>query len=337
MDEFTQSRNDDDLFSDDFEPATTPTVIEQTSSLETNPPPPVDNSYSGRQAPPGRGGGRGRGRGSRGGHRGIDSRGPAAPRSNGLASSKYATENDSPSTAGSNTAKDDSTPAQAASLDPTASSFAPPQQSLQAHRVTAVRGDRSATGGPAVKKLTEAELSEKMAKMAILNAQKAERFRLSEADSAAFAQKERELQKKRAEELKNARAMDMERAKNRERKLKAQGGREWDSEKTEADLVDRRGRSSEYVRGGHGGVIRGGLGGSRFAGGEEGDVGRNREAFEGRGRGRGGRGRGGGRGGKPVENVTVPKPEDFPALPKPAGGEWADEMATPVEEKKMDV
>jgi hypothetical protein len=217
------------------------------------------------------------------------------------------------------------------------------------------------TGGPAHKKLTEAELTEKMEKMKILNAQKAERFRLSEEDSAAYARKEKEMAKKRVEEQKNARAMDMERAKNRQRKLAAQGGREWDSEKQESDIVDGRGRgrSSEYVRGGHGGVIKGGLAGSRFAQAddEEGGGGqsiRGRGGFEIKGRGRGGRG--GSRGGKPSP-ASVPTPDDFPELPsahgpsttettkaaeavkspsgKPAG-DWAEEMATPVEDTRTD-
>jgi hypothetical protein len=231
--------------------------------------------------------------------------------------------------------------------------------------------------------------------MAILNAQKAERHRLSEADQAAFQHREKELAKERREkavaEKRNERVMEMERAKNRERKMKAQGGREWDSEKVEADIVDGRGRgrSSEYVRGGHGGVMRGrggGLAGSRYA--TEGDEetpatetqsGRGRGTFEIRGRGRGGRG---GRGGKPTN--AVPSAEDFPSLPTPVkaptlvkasetytdtaaltpkpakttessteagtsvekeqvkspdkpAGDWAEEMATPIEEKKMTI
>jgi hypothetical protein len=204
-----------------------------------------------------------------------------------------------------------------------------------------------------------------MAKMAILNAQKSEKFRRTEADSAAFLQKEAEMKKKRVEEQKNAREMDKERARNRERKLKAQGGREWDLEKTDADIMDGRGRgrSSEYVRGGHGGVIRGaGLGGSRFADDEGGEQPtRGRGGFEIRGRGNRGRG---GRGGKAVP--PMPTPEDFPSLPaatkplneeetaKPVatpisveeavksptteqgGHDWAEEMATPVEEKKLE-
>lgn len=149
-------------------------------------------------------------------------------------------------------------------------------------------------------------------------------------------------------EQKNSRQMEMERAKNRQRKINAQGGREWDIEKVEDDIVDRKGRSSEFVRGGFGGVIRGrgGMGGSR-EGEELIDEGGNsggRGGFEIRGRGRGGMG---GRGGK-GNSQSVPTSEDFPSLPvstssakveetiksptidQPAGA-WADEMATPVE------
>jgi hypothetical protein len=208
--------------------------------------------------------------------------------------------------------------------------------------------------------------------MAILNAQKAERHRLSEADQAAFQHREKELAKERREkavaEKRNERVMEMERAKNRERKMKAQGGREWDSEKVESDLVDGRGRgrSSEYVRGGHGGAIRGrggGLAGSRYAAAEDEEApetqsSRGRGAFE--IRGRGGRGGRSGRGGK--ASNAVPSTEDFPSLPTPAkvaapesstetatpaakkvkspdkpAGDWAEEMATVVEEKKMTI
>jgi hypothetical protein len=192
--------------------------------------------------------------------------------------------------------------------------------------------------------------------MKILNAQKAERFRLSEADSAAFALKEKEMVQKRIAEQKATRHQDMERAKNRQRKLQAQGGREWDSEKVESDIVDGRGRgrSSEYVRGGHGRVISGGLAGSRYASTaqdevDRGPLSRGRGGFEGRGRGnRSGRG---GRG-EPVAS-TIPTADDFPSLPAPSKppisatvvdikspiekgpGDWAEEMATPIENKHI--
>lgn len=187
-----------------------------------------------------------------------------------------------------------------------------------------------------------------------MNAQKAERHRLSEADQAAFQHREKELAKERKEkavaEKRNERAMEMERAKNRERKMKAQGGREWDSEKVESDIVDGRGRgrSSEYVRGGHGGVIRGGLSASKYSI-DDSEAPALEHASRGRGGGRGGRGgRGGARGGRAL-STAVPTAEDFPSLPTPIkaptqkvtsptgdkpAGDWAEEMATPVEEKK---
>jgi hypothetical protein len=196
-----------------------------------------------------------------------------------------------------------------------------------------------------------------MAKMKVLNAQKAERHRLSEADQAAFQQREQQIAAKRVEEQKATRYQDMERAKNRQRKLNAQDGREWDSEKQESDIVDRRSNSSQYTRGAHGGVARGraeGLAASRY-GGESEDIQDSSHSHRGReGRGgrighgaRGGRGRGGGR-----SVATVPPvAQDFPTLPrkkaengtdkiengtpitdKPAG-DWAEEMATPVGEK----
>ena len=428
MDEFAQSREDDDLFADEFEPvAAATTVVETGDTRETRgnrygpesisgtsagndatvPPrnlptatgsraptsnrPAANNPSTGNKPPAGprngrggastSGGGGGEERkGGRGGNRGGGG--------GGLGSSRYAVQtadDDKPDTSTPTSASAITQPeplatdTQSTTITPSTSLSTanaptdvksdvaqnppsdqpqPPTQPQQPFRPTAVRGDRHLTGGPAHKKLTEAELSEKMEKMKILNAQKAERFRLSEEDSAAYARKEKEMAKKRVEEQKNARAMDMERAKNRQRKLAAQGGREWDSEKQESDIVDGRGRgrSSEYVRGGHGGVIRGGLAGSRYA--QEGDEFEGGQSFRGRGgfeiRGRGNRGgRGGARGGKPSP-ATVPTPDDFPELPTPAkppptttetvkspidkpAGDWAEEMATPVEEKKIEI
>jgi hypothetical protein len=217
--------------------------------------------------------------------------------------------------------------------------------------------------------------------MQLKNAAKTEAHARAEKDQASFLQREQQAAAKRVEERKAIREQDMERAKNRERKIKAQGGREWDSEKVETDIVDRsRGGSSMYSRGAHGGVRgsgrggeRGGLASSRYGtsedveemsfGGDRG--GRSRGRGRGRGRaeldgarggGRGGRGRGGYfNGAKAVETPALGGDLDFPALPtpaskststpaskvenkeKPAGspgvvdGDWADEMATPVE------
>ena len=400
MDEFSaQSREDDDLFADEFEPvAESATVVDQAeeqvvnrsrtsdgseisgtaagtnytsaSSTNKNPPSGPASHRLDRNNRGGRDGGAGqeRRRGGRGAH----------VQNGGLGSSRYAPQSESePTTTSSsntpNTQLDNATTSPPStnntSTNTSSDQIHPPQQTSQPTPTTntepttttvntgrppAVRGDRSATGGPAHKKLTEAELTEKLEKMKILNAQKAERFRLSEADQAAFQQKEQELVKKRQEEMKNSRVMDMERAKNRERKLRAQGGREWDEGKTEADIVDKKGRSSEYVRGGHGGVIRGrggGLAGSKYAMGDADDVLDAPQSSIPRGtlesRRRGGRGGRAGRGGKPG-GAASSVAEDFPALPTPTnaattgvkaapGGDWAEEMATPIEVKKVEL
>ncbi|KAL2059802.1 hypothetical protein VTL71DRAFT_10186 [Oculimacula yallundae] len=398
MDEFAQSREDDDLFADEFEPLPTPTTtVDQTEPAPA--PTPIPTQPRAAAAKPNQQGGGasqqqqshqqqqrngrqegGRDRRGRGGSRGG---------SNGLGQSRYATQADS---SPSSTATQQAIPPPIAPSTTTNTTIPPsvtsPSDSTTTPstvtntpittdntRIHAVRGDRSATGGPAHKKLTEEELTEKMAKMAILNAQKAEKHRLTEADQAAFQHREKELAKERREkaiaEKKNERVMEMERAKNRERKMKAQGGREWDSEKLESDIVDGkgRGRSSEFVRGGHGGVIRGGLAGSKYSvddgegEGYDNQSSRGRGGFEIRGRGRGGRG---GRGGKAANTNAVPTAEDFPSLPTAAkasepkssevaktdttsdekvplpttdkaAGDWAEEMATPLEQKKIDV
>lgn len=387
MDEFAQSREDDDLFADEFEPVTSPVsattpaaTIEQAHQCGGYPVQPrsgvsqqqqqknLPRQSSGQQQRGGRaqGGGRGgqdrRGRGGQGG-------------SNGLNNSRYAPRAPAETVPVSQAKLPSSLPQPSTQAEVAAAATTTVPTAPET-RIHAVRGDRSATGGPAHKKLTEQELSEKMAKMAILNKERAEKHRLTQADQAAFQHREKELAKERKEkaiaERKNERVMEMERAKNRQRKMKAQGGREWDSVKLESDVVDRtRGRTSEFVRGGHGGVIRGGLAGSRHAvGGEhvpDSQASRGRGSFEIRGQGRGGRSERGGR------RNAAPVSEDFPSLPSakksdsseplkvspkvasaeetaavPASdlkivaaipevqpaGDWAEEMATPIEVSK---
>jgi hypothetical protein len=206
-----------------------------------------------------------------------------------------------------------------------------------------VRGDRSATGPAKPTKKTEAELTELMKSMQLKNAAKTEAHARAEKDQASFLQREQQAAAKKVEERKAIREQDMERAKNRERKIKAQGVREWDSEKVESDIVDRsRGGSSMYSRGAHGGVRgsgrageRGGLATSRygpsddaeeasFGGGRGGrgrGRGRGRSEYDGaRGGGRGGRGRGGYFNGAKAAEAPPPGigESDFPALPTPA-------------------
>jgi hypothetical protein len=155
-----------------------------------------------------------------------------------------------------------------------------------------------------------------------------------------------------------------ERERNRQRKLQAQTGREWDAEKTQESLSDR-GRGSGYRHGMHGAVVsdvsrtpEGSLPEENWETGRGGNRGRGRGA---RG-GRGGRGRGGGRRDEkepaPPSSNAAPStasfnPEaDFPALPngsappeKPSVsvplasldtaspstpvGTWADQMEPP--------
>lgn len=91
----------------------------------------------------------------------------------------------------------------------------------------------------------------------------------------------------RRQELANRRVMNNEREQNRQRKLNALTGREWDSQKREEDY-NPRSRGSEFRRGMHGAVS----GHTR----RDFDEGRSDEyagshSPRGRGRGRGGRGR----------------------------------------------
>jgi hypothetical protein len=168
-----------------------------------------------------------------------------------------------------------------------------------------------------------------MAAMQLKNAAKTQAHARAEADQANFLNREREAAAKRLEERRTIKEQDAERAKNRERKIKAQGGREWDSEKQESDIVDgkSRGNSSGYMRGAYGGVARGPGGGGvlygqdddddfnrrgygyRGRGGRRGDFGDRGARRAGRGTSGGGRGRGG------ASEMSVPREQDFPALP----------------------
>lgn len=181
---------------------------------------------------------------------------------------------------------------------------------------TAVRGDRSATGGINKPKLSESELSSRLAAAKLNNARREEAHRAAEADEASFQRREAEVSQKRREEGLVRKVMEREREKNRLRKLGARGGREWDEGKQEQDTNSARRGGSQYRRGVYGGTAAyrgGGTGGGRERGeSEEGygyggqdDFGGPGFSFRGNGdRGRGGdrargeRGRGGGRGGR---------------------------------------
>lgn len=330
MDEFAQTRGADDLFDDDFTPIAEPTT--QNSEPQQQSP-----QRGGRNAPTPRG------RGYR--HPSINTKSrPTASEQNTTPS-----QPSQPDTHPVNPSEVDST-------TPFQQQPSPPQQ----RPPTAVRGDRTATGGIAKPKLTEDELSARLAAAKLNNAKRAEAHRLAEADEASFQQREAQASQKRKEEGVARRAMNAEREKNRLRKLGQQAGREWDEGKEEQEANP----ISQYRRGAHGGVAYDAVRGRGARNGYQ-DDGHN-PVFDGRrgGQGPGGRGRGdrarGGRGrgefnhgahSRTIDTTQkAPDPEaDFPALPpaskrkqstpaqsltkaeKPlspavAGGSWADEV-----------
>ncbi|KAL4908735.1 hypothetical protein BDW74DRAFT_173965 [Aspergillus multicolor] len=235
----------------------------------------------------------------------------------------------------------------------------------EAPRVPAVRGDRSATGGVKKPKLTEEELSRRIAAAREKSAKVAAAHARAEADQASFMEREKVAEKKRREERANRKVMDSERERNRLRKMEAMNGREWDADKPEEQ--SGRGGRGGYRRGMHGGVS-----GYTRRGAEEYHSQSQSQGSEeveedsqhgseygyrgrGRGRGRGGRGRGGHRGERAEpsqEKAAPPTPvisneEEFPSLPggekKPSvpasiktpdllspisggGGTWADQV-----------
>ena len=224
-----------------------------------------------------------------------------------------------------------------APTDPTPTPTGP----AQTRTTFAARGNRLPTGGIQKPKLTEEELSAKLAAAKLNNAKREEAHRVAEADAASFQRREELAREKRKEEGVARRVMEGEREKNRQRKLAGRGGREWDEGKEEVQDKES-GRGSNFRRGMHGGVgPRGGSGrgGFGYQNSGEGNVieeGEGRGRGRGRNRGRGGRGRGdtgdAKTGGKAASFVA----EDFPALePKktetPAKGE--ENVKSPVEEK----
>lgn len=215
------------------------------------------------------------------------------------------------------------------------------EQNTASRPISAVRGDRSATGGINKPKLTETELSARLAAVKLNNARREEAHRLAEADEASFQEREAQASQKRREEGVARKAMEGEREKNRMRKLSARGGREWDEGKEEHDSSSPR--ASHYRRGAHGGVTSGGRNNDGYEDDRQGNRDRDREemgrGFNSRGGGRGrgdryrgerGSGRGGYRGrgshhaderepqARSFHHSTAPGPNnetEFPALP----------------------
>lgn len=133
--------------------------------------------------------------------------------------------------------------------------------------------------------------------------------------------------------------MNNEREQNRQRKLKAQTGREWDSEKREEDY-NPRGAGSQYRRGMHGGVS--GYARRDFDGVDETAVGggdASPTSPRGRGHGgRGGRGRGPSRGprGERASSKELSTGEE-PKAAVPGVNNEAEFPSLPAEKKPEDV
>lgn len=274
MDQFAQTRGADDLFDDEIIPISTEEQQVQPEVITPEPEPePQEVQVPEKPAPEqpiprgetpqrGRGGERGRGRrgrgkGGRGGRESEQKRSESSPRKKNPVNAPAADAREAGSSKSkpekpekpveTKEAKEETDPVEEGNgEDPNANG-------AEAQRVPAVRGDRSATGGLRKPKLTEEELSKRIAAAKENAVKKAAAHARAEADQASFMEREQEAAKKRREELAHRRVMDSEREKNRQRKLKAQTGREWDSQKREEDY-DPRGGGSQFRRGMHGGV-----------------------------------------------------------------------------------
>ncbi len=322
MEEFSQSRGDDDLFDDEIvpiEPTSTNPVENVTQKLEqTSVSPPSEARVpSAASQPPSQ---RGRGRG-----RGAASRDTPRP-SRGLEDSKFAPKPPPPSTTADPTppaeASNDEEPtydlpttAPLAQEDPTS---AVPTAPTQKPRTPAVRGDRSRTGGSARPKLSEEALTAKLTAAKQRSVEKAAAHARAQADKESFDERERVARKRREEEEGRRKELEGEREQNRRRKMMGGGGREWDREKVEGfeqgtlaggSRWEERARERRRE-----GLIEG-----------EGDLreylwdeerGSRQGRGRGRGRGRGGRGgRGGFANGANGREVNVTAEQEFPALP----------------------
>ncbi|ERF76536.1 hypothetical protein EPUS_09017 [Endocarpon pusillum Z07020] len=279
MDEFAQSRADDDLFDDDIIPieptkenAGVETIAKKVRdiSLKNAPKGPAAETNHHRANDPR--GGRSRGRGGRG--RGVDRADSGQP-SSSLLQSKYAhapapapIDPDpaplatSPAAIPSDVPKSaDGEPEPASEPvdgpeDKGAPSPVPTTEPITPARPPAVRGDRTATGGIKKPKLTEEELTAKLAAAKTRSENRSAAHARAEADAASFNERERAAAEKRVKDAANRKVMEGEREKNRARKMAVMGGREWDAEKNEDDFkMASRGRGrGNYVRGANGGV-----------------------------------------------------------------------------------
>ncbi|KAL4748685.1 hypothetical protein BDW72DRAFT_214600 [Aspergillus terricola var. indicus] len=358
IDEFAQTRGADDLFDDEIIPVSTE---EQQTIIEPEPEPQTqtqaqsephqavnekdfERDREASSTPVHSDGARSRGGERRGRGRGRGGRGRGA-RDSGLGSGPRRPNwalND-PGDAGVETGAK-SREGEEKAAETSAEKEEPGHEdngAAEAPRIPAVRGDRSATGGVKKPKLTEEELSRRIAAAREKSAKLAAAHARAEADQASFMEREKIAEQKRREERANRRVMDSERERNRLRKLEALNGREWDADKPEEQFSGRGGRG-QYRRGMHGGVS----GYTRRVEEPQGDGELDNDSqphdygHGSRGRGRGGRGRGGrGRGGHrgdkpdtPSQNKAAPptpvitNEEEFPSLP---GGEKKEKEPAP--------
>ncbi|KAL8637499.1 MAG: hypothetical protein Q9228_005234, partial [Teloschistes exilis] len=184
MDEFAQTRAPDDLFDDDFTP------IDETSVPEFVQPP----------QPPSQRGRLNRGRGGRG-----------RARTSQNSQHQHSTVSQPPTTSSTNT-PNTTEPITATNDGP--SQPTEPVTSTPSKATTSVRGDRSLTGGFQKPKLTEEELSARLAAAKLNSAKREEAHRVAEADEASFQQREAQASQRRQEEGRARRLMDQEREKN---------------------------------------------------------------------------------------------------------------------------
>ncbi|TLD24111.1 hypothetical protein PspLS_06381 [Pyricularia sp. CBS 133598] len=208
-------------------------------------------------------------------------------------------------------------------------------------------------------KLTDEELSAKMAAMAVASAEKMRRHNQAQRDERdhemAMARSAEDARKRRAAEQEKRRQaeedrqrLEDERAKNRERKLKAMGAKDgaWEQEAQQEDRRAFTGGANGGVRGSkglHSGRL-GGLQGSKYASGDGDDAPEDRGYHNhrggrggGRGRGRGGDfgGGGGGRNGPQSAKPAINNEAEFPPLsttaaPKAAALDTVKKSDTPV-------
>ena len=298
MDAFAQTRGADDLFDDDFTPIAQPEADAQQPVSTPSQPAPAAAAPTHTNA-------RGSGRGVRGSGRG---RGRAGAVVNSVPHVPQRTE---PQTTSGAEITATETDAAAAKQD----------------KPSAVRGDRSGTGGVKKDRLTADQLAERMRTMSLKNAALQAAHERAQQDEAAFSAREEAAAVRRKEERQNRLQMNGERERNRQRKLQAVGGREWDAEKKEEEYAPDEKRGAR--RGAHGAVV-GSIssrhtpdeGSADVSGPPRRGAHGDRERGRGRGRGRGGAGARGGRPdndaqqhGQPRPTQSPPKASDFPDLP----------------------